>query len=614
MVAYSRGLGEPRLSPDGSLLAFVATVQGRGQLVVMPAAGGPEVAVTTEPGPPPAQAYGGGIFDWLPGGTGLVFAATDGSLYTVAATGGMARPFASPVGPGARLAAPAACGRFVTCVQSGPAEDLVLRFDFAREPHPGDIAWPALVARADFCFDPAIAADGRVAWHEWSVPDMAFDGGLIRERGSQPGAPVVDVAGRPGLVSVGQPRYAPEGRWLAFTSDESGWANISVRPAEPLGPPGSARPIAAEAYEQADPAWGLGQRSFAWSPDGRLIAYQRNESGFGRLGIVDIATGVRTELSKGIHGGLSWQGDRIACIRSGARTPTHVAVFDLETSGGRLTSARRVAARGPVGGWEEAGLVEPEVVHWPADDGAEIHGRLYRPEDVERPPMLCWVHGGPTSQWPVTFRERFAYFVAKGWAVLVPDHRGSTGWGRAYQRAMRERWGDLDVHDTAAGIRHAMDQGWCDPRRVVVIGGSAGGFTVLGVLARYPDLCAAGVDLFGVADLLQLDEVTHRFEAHYNASLIGRLPEAIDRYRDSSPVNFADRIIAPLLILQGSADPVVPLSQSQAIADRLRSLGRTVEMHVYDGEGHGWGRPDVVMDEITRTEDFLRRHVLRWRS
>jgi dipeptidyl aminopeptidase/acylaminoacyl peptidase len=145
---------------------------------------------------------------------------------------------------------------------------------------------------------------------------------------------------------------------------------------------------------------------------------------------------------------------------------------------------------------------------------------------------------------------------------------------------------------------------------MVPLGGSAGGFTVLLLLARHPELCAAGVDLFGVADLFDLDETTHRFEAHYLHSIVGPLPEMADRYHDHSPINVADSIEAPLLILQGSADKVVPPAQSESIAERLRSLGRTVELHLYEGEGHGWLQPEHVEDELTRTEAFLRRHVL----
>jgi dipeptidyl aminopeptidase/acylaminoacyl peptidase len=275
------------------------------------------------------------------------------------------------------------------------------------------------------------------------------------------------------------------------------------------------------------------------------------------------------------------------------------------------SSGRHTLAVGPVAGFDDG--VEPEVVSWPGDDAGEVHGLLYRsPEETGR--LLVWVHGGPTDQWQVEFRARFAFWTERGWAVLVPDHRGSTGHGRDFRQALHGTWGVLDVDDCASAIRAAGANGWGDAHRMVIMGGSAGGFTVLNLLASHPELCAAGVDLFGVADLFDLDETTHRYEAHYLHSIVGALPEHAARYRDRSPVHRAESITAPLLILQGDADEVVPLAQSQSIADRLRALGRTVELHVYEGEGHGWGRPATVIDELQRTESFLRRHVLRWRA
>ena len=213
------------------------------------------------------------------------------------------------------------------------------------------------------------------------------------------------------------------------------------------------------------------------------------------------------------------------------------------------------------------------------------------------------------------FNARWAYWIDRGWALLVPDHRGSTGHGRAYLQAMRGRWGDLDTSDVAAGLRAAAERGWADPKRMVVMGGSAGGFTVLNVLAHHPDLCAAGVDLFGVADLLELDETTHRFEKHYLHSIVGPLPDAVDRYRCAlaGVGRRADHRAAAHPARRrrrGRAARAVTADRRPACA----TLGRTVELHFYEGEGHGWARPDTVIDELERTEDFLRRHVLRWRA
>jgi dipeptidyl aminopeptidase/acylaminoacyl peptidase len=282
---------------------------------------------------------------------------------------------------------------------------------------------------------------------------------------------------------------------------------------------------------------------------------------------------------------------------------------------GEGTWARTVLAVGPVVGFEPH-LAEPESVDWSSADGAIVHGRLYRPADADLDDragpsgrLLVWVHGGPTSQWGVAFNARFAYWMSRGWSILVPDHRGSTGWGRAYREAMREGWGEVDVADTAAGARAAVERCWAAPGRVAVIGGSAGGFTVLNLLARHGELFAAGVALYAVTDLRALDETTHRFEAHYNVSLVGPWPAAADRYRDRSPVNHAAAIERPLLMLHGAVDDDVPVTQAEAMVAAMRAVGRPVELHVYEGEGHGWGRPETVADELARVEAFLARVV-----
>ena len=579
MVARGRTLAEPRLSPDGGRLAFLATAGGRAAVVVVDLAGGPELTVTSDPPPTPSRAYGGGAFDWTPDGAALVYAAVDGGLWLQAAAGG----------PPRRLVEHGPCAAPAVSPDATRVAYVVDTHHVAVAPLAEGGGWPVLLSRGnDFALDPAWSPDGTtVAWHEWDVPAMAWDSSRIATAPADgSGGPTV-VAGGDG-VAVQQPRWSSTGR-LGYLSDAGGWLNLWA----------DDEPLLKEPHEHGTAAWGPGQRSWAWSPDGSTAVVARNEAGFGRLVRTD-----GTELGKGVHGGLSWVGERIAAVRSGARTPTEVVVYDGDT--------RRRVAVGPIEGFAPA-LVEPEAVTWPSD-GVEVPGRLYRPTGAAHGGLVAWVHGGPTDQGPVTFNPRIAYWIDRGWAVLVPDHRGSTGRGRDYTQAMAGRWGELDTADVAAGLRAAAERGWGHARRLVVMGGSAGGFTVLNVLADHPELCAAGVDLYGVADLFELDETTHRFEAHYLHSIVGPLPDAADRYRERSPLHKADAITAPLLILQGKDDKVVPPAQSQVIADRLRALGRTVELHLYDGEGHGWGRPETVIDELERTESFLRRQVLRWRA
>lgn len=564
LVASGRTVAEPRLSPDGERVAFVTVEEGRSRLVVVDAAGGPEVVVGVDPAPFASRALGGGAFEWLPDGSALVYAGRSGGLWR------------QPVGGGAaRLVHDAD-------LVTAPAVGADGRIAYVVDAHHVEVVGAGRRSDADFVADPTWSPDGRLAWVEWDVPAMPWDSSRLVVDGAV-------VAGGEG-VQVQQPRFSPDGSRLGFLCDEGGWLNLTV-----LDLATGERTVLAEPSEHGGPTWGPGQRSWCWSPDGAEVALTRNEGGFGSLLRWRVGGGMPEVVARAVHGGLSWRGGRIAAVRTGARTPTQVVVHEA--------GERRTLAVGPVA-LGAAHLPEPELVSW--DD---VPGRLYRATGPLG--LIVWVHGGPTDQWLVEWRPRFTYWLDRGWSILVPDHRGSTGHGRAYTQALRHRWGEADVEDVAAAIRAAVANGWGAAGRIVLMGGSAGGFTVLNVLAGHPGLAAAGVDLYGVADLEALARVDHRYEAHYTHSLVGPLPEHVERYRARSPIHRAERVTDPLLILQGDADEVVPLEQSRAMAARLAELGRTVELHVYEGEGHGWGRAATVVDELTRTEAFLDRHVLR---
>jgi dipeptidyl aminopeptidase/acylaminoacyl peptidase len=224
--------------------------------------------------------------------------------------------------------------------------------------------------------------------------------------------------------------------------------------------------------------------------------------------------------------------------------------------------------------------------------------------------LYVHIHGGPTGQATAAWSPRVQFLVERGWAVLAPDYRGSSGYGREYAQSLSGRWGERDVADVAAGIRHAGREGWCDAERVAVVGGSAGGLTVLLLCALHADLVRAGVSLFGVTDLFELAATTHRFESRYLDRIVGVLPRDAPRYRERSPVTHAADIRVPLLVLQGSDDRAVPAAQAEALVDAMRGAGRSVEYQLYAGEGHGWRRAATIEDEIAHTEAFLRRHVL----
>jgi dipeptidyl aminopeptidase/acylaminoacyl peptidase len=220
------------------------------------------------------------------------------------------------------------------------------------------------------------------------------------------------------------------------------------------------------------------------------------------------------------------------------------------------------------------------------------------------------VHGGPTSQVRAAFSADVQFFATRGYVVLDVNYRGSTGYGRAYMEALRGQWGVHDVDDAISGARYLIEQKLADPGKLVILGSSAGGFTVLRALTVQPRFFKAGVCLYGVSNLFTLAADTHKFEQRYLDSLLGPLPEAAAIYRERSPVFQADKIVDPLVIFQGETDEVVPRAQSDAIVESLRRRGVPHQYHVYPSEGHGWRKAETVEAYYTAVEKFLKLFVL----
>ena len=565
----------------------------------MPSHGsGPPVVVTAEHALGRVGAYRGGMWCWRSDDS-LAVVTADGSLAIIEVGGRTV----SVVRHDGQAAAPVAwSGGLLFASERSDALDVV------EVPMLGETAESAgrRWSHADFAWDPTVSADGElVAWHEWDLDAMSWTASRIVVAQRSDGSGYV-VAGGDG-IAVGQPRFSPDGAHLAYVTDRSGFWNLHIADADGS----NARPLIGEDHDHAEPSWGPGQRSFAWSPDSDAVALCRNEAGFARLVVVSLDGTVR-QLAKGWHHGIDWGSAGVVAVRSGAKTPPQITVVHA------TTGVRRVVARGAPAGLE-SGAREPRPVTW-SNDGATIHGLLYPPDADGRnadadgpgapPPMIVDVHGGPTGQATVSWDGWLRYFTSRGWAVLRPNPRGSTGYGRAYAQGLRGTWGAADVEDIGAGIRAAAAHGWCDPARVAVSGGSSGGLTALMIGVRHPDLVRAVVSAYGVTDLFDLAATTHRFESRYLDELVGTIPDDDDRFRAQSPVTHAADMRVPLLVLQGDEDKVVPLRQAQLLVDAVRSAGGVVEDHIYTGEGHGWSKIETVQDELERTHSFLERWVM----
>ena len=232
-------------------------------------------------------------------------------------------------------------------------------------------------------------------------------------------------------------------------------------------------------------------------------------------------------------------------------------------------------------GLDPAFLPAPEAITYPTADDEVAYGLFYRPAhpdhvgpDGAAPPLIVLAHGGPTAAARRQLQLSIRFWTSRGFAVVDVDYRGSTGYGRMFRRALHGRWGVADVEDCVAAARFLADRGDVDPERLVIRGGSAGGYTVLCALC-FHDGFTAGASHYGIADLEALATDTHKFESRYLDRLVGPHPAARPVYEARSPIHHVDGFSAPMIVLQGAEDEIVPPNQSEMIVGVAARKGGT---------------------------------------
>lgn len=618
-VAEMRRLADVAWDTDGETLVWLEGRSDRGVLLAQtgmdaPRELNPELSVRAKVG------YGGGEFA-VAGGWVTFVEERSGRLFRQPLAGGPAEAITPAFGSAASpVVSPD--GLWVAYVHHDEGVDRLAVVDVQGN------RWPqVLVGGHDFSMQPTWSPDGkRFAWVAWDHPQMPWDGTRLyvadvgREREGWPRLESIRQVAGGEDVAVLQPLFHPDGRSLLYLSDESGWGRI-VR--EDLVS-GERRWLTPEGVEHGAPAWLQGMRLFALTPDGRTLVAVRSREGFEQLVRID-CTGAETgqanaasstpteavagmeEYTELLQPAISVQG-RLAVIGSSVKRPRRLIACDV--AGGEPRVVARAAGETAMA----SDLADCRAVAWTAGDGLVVHGLYYpamtrgRPAECP-PPLVVLVHGGPTSQVRAGWNLDAQFLATRGYGVLCVNYRGSTGYGRGYMLALRGQWGAGDVEDVASGARYLADLGEADRQRMAVMGGSAGGFTVLRTMIVHPELFCAGVCLYGVADPFHLVRATHKFESRYLDSLLGPLPQAAAVYQERSPRLHAERICRPLAIFQGAADRVVPREQSETIVAALERNGTPHEYHLYEGEGHGWRKAQTLRHFYRTLERFLEDHV-----
>ncbi len=603
-------LGPPQWDSDGNTLVWLEGRSDRGVLVAWQMGADAPRDLTSDLSVRAEVGYGGGDFA-VHGGYVYFAVHKDGRLFRQPLAGGPAKPITPRFGEAA-----SACvspdDRWVVYVHHDGSEDRLAVVDSCGS------TWPQILAQGhDFYMQPCWSPDGRrLAYISWDHPNMPWDGTLLYladvdypPQGMPRLVNAQVVAGGP-EISIFQPEFTPDGRRLLFVSDETGWGRLASLDLAT----NERRWLTPAGIEYAVPAWLQGQRTFASCADGRHVAAAASQQGFVRLELIDLEGGPPqplpaladyTEVSfPAAHPRLP----KLALLAGSPRIPTRLLLHDL------AAQYTQVLARTNGETLPPEALATAEAIAWQSA-GEVAHGLFYPPHSTQfespgRPPLIVIVHGGPTSQVRAGWRPEAQFFATRGYAVLYVNYRGSTGYGRDYMLRLRGNWGVCDVEDCLSGVEHLAVLGAIDRHRTVIMGGSAGGFTVLQTRTQHPEAFTAGISLYGVANQFALAADTHKFESRYTDSLIGPLPEAAPKYRERSPVFHASRITRPLAVFQGDIDRVVPRDQSDAIVDALRRSGTPHEYHVYQGEGHGWRKRETIEHYYRTVENFLKRYVI----
>ncbi len=472
-------------------------------------------------------------------------------------------------------------------------------------PLDGGSAGEVIADGYDFYSTPRLSPDGsRLCWISWRHPNMPWDGtelwvADVAESGSLTNAML--VAGGED-ESIYQPGWGPDG-CLYFASDKDGWWKLYQLDCT-LRTPRTVLTVPPPEAEFGRPQWVFGTATWVFvGPTRLLVAY--TQRGRWLLADVDTETGewraIDTDLEP--HDWMAANANAAhphAVFVAGSATRAD-SVVRLDLASGRAETLRASSSLE----LDPADVSLGQSIEFSTANGGTAHAIYYAPANAnvhapaeERPPLIAISHGGPTTATNATLDLKIQFWTSRGFAVVDVNYRGSSGFGREYRTRLRGQWGIADVEDMVHAARHLVRSGRADESRLIIRGGSAGGYTTLAALTFHPGVFKAGASYYGISDIEVLAHDTHKFEARYLDRLVGPYPAARDEYRARSPIHFVDRLACPIILFQGLEDRVVPPNQSAMMADAARAKGLPVAYLTFEGEQHGFRRAETIIRSL----------------
>lgn len=592
----TRAIGGSDWSPDGKQIVFVSNISGRNNLWLVPSSGGWPTQLTISD-----QRQAGP--NWSPDGRWIAFISDyDGDemwdIFLASPHTGDVVNLTTSRETAEQSPAWSPDGKFLAYqrkAKTAPSYDIdIIDVETRRTRHITQDTPPQLSNN-----HPIFSPDGK--WLAWTQAHASEKDSNVFVADVSTGK-AINVTQHSGDALFSASEWSPDGKTLLITSNaQNGYDNVGLLD------------IATKKIEWLTrDKWEINAGGF--SPDGKTITWTANVDGNTDIYLYDLGGKKATPMGLvgvnhlgGSESAFTKDGGRMLYYHNAADAPNDLWVYDVTMRKPQQITQSLVA------GLRSDFMVQPYLVHYPSKDRKWIISALaYIPNNIirnQKYPAIIYIHGGPVSQSVNNFNRIIQYMLSQGYVVIAPNYRGGSGFGREFQEANRKDAGGQELQDVVDAAEFIKGSGFVDPKKLIVMGGSYGGYLSMMAVTKFPDLWAAGVPIVPFVNWFTEFQNEDPQLQEFDRLFMGDPVKDKALWEDRSPINFIDRIKAPLLLLAGGNDPRCPPTEARQVADAIKKRGGTVQLKIYENEGHGFSRVENQIDANKRVSDFLKTHV-----